>query len=31
MRILVINDYEHSIKVIKEFRMENVGDYHDLY
>lgn len=31
MRILVIKDYEDSIKVIKEFRTENVGDNHDLH
>ena len=24
-------DYEHAQKVWKEFKMETIGDYHDLY
>ena len=31
MSILVIKDYKHSMKVTNEFRMANMGDYHDLH
>ena len=24
-------DYSHANKVFKEFKMDNLGDYHDLY
>ena len=24
-------DYRHGVKVFKEFKMNNLGDYHDLY
>ena len=31
MECITVVDYRHAKKVFKEFKMDNLGDYHDLY
>ena len=31
MENIIDTDYTHATKVFKEFKMNNLGDYHDLY
>ena len=31
MENITYNDYRHTMRVFKEFKINNLGDYHDLY
>ena len=31
MENIIDTDYTHATRVFKEFKMNNLGDYHDLY